>query len=236
MNITYCQNYDQMSLMASTMVIDEVSRKSNSLICTATGNSPTGLYKLLSKQAIKNKNLFSKVRVIKLDEWGGVPIDDGITCESYLKENVLVPLEIEPNRYFSFNSNPTNPSEECGRMQAALEQNGPIDICILGLGINGHIGFNEPASFLKLNCHQADLSKQSLLHNMIQAAIEKPRYGLTLGLKNILDSKKVIMLITGKGKQQVTKEFLAQKITPQLPASFLWLHDHVECLIDETIS
>lgn len=234
MNITYCKDYDQLSLLGSQMVRDEIFKKSDLLLCAATGNSPTGLYKHLSQQFLKVKNSSKKLRVIKLDEWGGIKLDSKISCETYLKENLLNPLAISSDRYLSFNSNPESPSKECERIQAKLEQIGPVDICILGLGTNGHIGLNEPSSFLAWNCHVAELSVQSMRHPMIQSASEKPTYGLTLGMKNILDSKKIILLVTGRNKQKVIDEFLTQKITTQLPASFLWLHQQVECIMDQS--
>lgn len=235
MHITHCKSYVQLSNLAATMVLDELSKKQDLLICTATGHSPTGLYQQLGAQALKNGALFKSIRIIKLDEWGGIPMDDDITCESYLKKNLLTPLKVDTDRYISFNTNAENISIECERIQKTLKEKGPIDICILGLGANGHIGFNEPASFLQPDCHQAVLSPQSLSHQMIESAQNKPTYGLTLGIKNILDSKKIILLITGANKHQVTKQLLSKKVTTQLPASLLWLHPYVECLIDETI-
>lgn len=232
MNITYCNDYDHLSELASSIVIEEVSRKKDLLLCAATGNSPTGLYKQLSKLA-KDSDFFNQLRIIKLDEWGGIPMDDPITCEQYIQKNIISPLKISTERYFSFNSAPKNIIDECSRMQNVIEHQGSIDICILGLGTNGHIGLNEPAHYLTPHFHKAQLSEQTLQHQMIQSGKGTPTYGITLGIKDILSSKRIILLITGKGKKKATEMLLTQRITTQLPASFLWLHQSVECFIQK---
>lgn len=234
MNITYCQDYDHLSQLAGAFVIDEISINKGLLLCAATGHSPTGLYQQLSSRAQKDKNLFSQLRIIKLDEWGGIPMNHPITCEAYIQKNINAPLQVSDDRYFTFSSNPESPVDECTRMQGIIKNNGPIDICVLGLGINGHIGLNEPAPFLTPYFHKAQLSEPTLQHQMIQSVDDKPTYGLTLGMQDILNARKIILLITGNGKQEVTEQLLSQRITTQLPASFIWLHQHVECLINNS--
>ena len=125
-----------------------------------------------------------------------------------------------------------NPEAECERIQQILDQKGPIDICILGIGMNGHIALNEPAPSLHTNCHVAHLSQKSLQHPMIAGDTEKPGYGLTLGMANIFQSRLIILLINGIKKREITQAFLEQKISTELPASLLWLHPNVICLID----
>lgn len=124
------------------------------------------------------------------------------------------------------------PEAECERIQQILDQKGPIDICILGIGMNGHIALNEPAPSLHTNCHVAHLSQKSLQHPMIAGDTEKPGYGLTLGMANIFQSRLIILLINGIKKREITQAFLEQKISTELPASLLWLHPNVICLID----
>lgn len=153
----------------------------------------------------------------------------------FLQENLLQPLQITPDRYFAFESNPDIPQQECNRMQEVINKQGPIDICVLGLGRNGHIGFNEPADSLHPYCHVATLSPESMQHAMATAMHTKPTYGMTLGMRDILNAKKIILLITGNHKRQVLEQLLKQEISTQLPASFLWLHADVECLIDAEV-
>ena len=235
MHTTYCDDYREMSHLAATMVLKEIQTDPGLLLCAATGSSPLGLYGELAEQAKLDQGPFRHLRIIKLDEWGGVPENHPVTCEYFLRNRLLGPLGIPPARYTSFASNPKNPDAECKRISSRLQEEGPIDICILGLGGNGHLALNEPAAALQPSCHVAVLTEESLRHSMIAALEKKPGYGLTLGMKDILRSRKIIMLVTGKEKRQVAEKFLEAKVSTTLPASFLWLHPDVECLVDQEI-
>jgi galactosamine-6-phosphate isomerase len=233
MNIIRLDSYDQLSREAASLIIKELERKNNALLCAATGDSPTGTY-LILKQAFNSRPLlFADLRVIKLDEWGGVPMNSPCTCESYLQYHLTGPLQIKGDRYISFQSNPQNPVVECARIQQELKQAGPIDICILGLGMNGHLALNEPGEFLEAGVHVAELSESSLKHPMINDMETKPSYGLTLGIADILHSAFILLIISGAKKKEITSKFLGRKISTALPASFLWLHANVVCLIDQ---
>lgn len=232
MKILNCSNYEEMSYLAFDSVLKDLKIKQNQLLCLATGNSPTGMYKRLANDYHEHPEYFKKLNVIKLDEWGGLREDHPDSCEAYLRNHILSPLQISDNRYISFKSDAVIPEKECERIQNELYSKGPIDICILGLGKNGHIGFNEPSENLEMGCHVGQLSKTSMQHQMASNMKNKPRYGLTLGMADILKSKKIILLITGSGKEVIINQFLTKKITTQIPASFLWLHPNVECYID----
>jgi len=232
MKIDIFNTYDELSQKAKELIVQEIEQDKNLLLCTATGGSPTRTYELLGKAYHEQPGLFSGLRIIKLDEWGGIPLDQPGTCESYLEKHVLQPLQIPEGRYTGFNSNPENPNKECERVQDKLRKEGRIGLCILGIGENGHIAFNEPAEFLEPFCHKAELSEMSLQHKMASGMQIKPTYGLTLGMADILHSKMIIILIHGTQKKEIVKKFLAKEISSSLPASFLWLHPNVICLID----
>jgi putative deaminase/isomerase len=221
-----------MSQLSCDSIIATLKKKPKPLICVATGNSPTGLYEELANYYVKEPNTFKELRIVKLDEWGGIDRDDTNSCERYIRNNILAPLHISDEHFISFESNPDAPIAECRKIQQELDDNGPVDICILGLGKNGHIGFNEPAKELIASCHVAKLSKNSLQHEMTTTMKNKPIYGLTLGMADILKSKKIILLITGSDKENIVEQLLTKKITSYLPASFLWLHPNVECYLD----
>ncbi|NND16658.1 MAG: galactosamine-6-phosphate isomerase [Eudoraea sp.] len=233
MKIIDCSDYDEMSHLASNSVLAELKNNTDQLFCTATGSSPIGLYKNLALAYQDNAQYFQAVRILMLDEWHGLPAGDPASCDSYIKEHVLGPLSIPSERYFSFRNNAPEPEKECERMEAIISQQGPIDICILGIGMNGHLGFNEPSTELTPGCHVATLSADSKEHAMISGSASKPEFGLTLGIKAILDSKKIILLLTGPSKKEVIKDLLAKKISTQLPASLLWHHSNVECYVDQ---
>ncbi len=234
MKIDICDTYEELSLKAKDIIVQEIQRNKELLLCVATGGSPTGTYDLLAAEYQKSPGLFSQVRILKLDEWGGIPMEYPGTCESYLQERLIRPLNVSGERYVGFISNPENPSGECRRIQENLDQNGPIGLCILGLGMNGHLALNEPGSFLHPYCHVAGLSDTTLQHPMATEMPVKPTYGLTLGMADILNSEKIIMLINGSQKKAVVNRFLSQEISNSVPASFLWLHPNVVCLIEKS--
>lgn len=233
MEIIVSESYDELSQRASAIIAEEISKKKNTLLCAATGGSPTKTYEFLTNAYNHQAELFSQLQVIKLDEWGGIPMDDPNTCESYLQQHLIKPLQIPDSRYISFLSTPQDPNLECERIQHELSIHGTIDLCILGLGMNGHLALNEPAASLKATCHVAELSDKTLQHPMAVGMQSKPTYGLTLGMAEILQSKKIMLLVHGVHKHAITKEFLSGKITTSIPASFLWLHPNVICLVDK---
>ena len=223
MRIEICQSYEALSLKAKEIVTSELGQHKALTLCAATGGSPTRMYELLVEEASRQPELFSQFTVLKLDEWGGIPMDHPGTCESYLRNYFVGPLQIPEDRYIAFQSDPENPEAECERIQQILDQKGPIDICILGIGMNGHIALNEPAPSLHTNCHVAHLSQKSLQHPMIAGDTEKPGYGLTLGMANIFQSRLIILLINGIKKREITQAFLEQKISTEL--SFYNYHE-----------
>lgn len=232
MKIQYCAHYGEMSRLCGDAIVSGLRENPGQLMCTATGNSPAGVYQHLADAYLIGPQIFENLRILKLDEWGGISSADPNSCETFIQEKILRPLQISSDRYISFQSDPTSPEKECERIQREIGRNGPIETCILGLGKNGHIGFNEPAKALTPFCHVAELSEKSLQHPMATTMKHKPAYGLTLGMANILRSKKILLLLTGPDKQNIISQFLVKKITTQLPASFLWLHPNVECYVD----
>ena len=220
--------------MAFDSLLTNLKTNPRPLICTATGYSPTGLYEKLADSYQSDPKIFKDMIIIKLDEWGGTNGDYPNTCEYYLQKKLLEPLRISKNNYISFDSSPTDAKKECDRMENEIQEHGPIDICILGLGKNGHLGFNEPSKTLFPDCHIANLSESSLKNPMASKMKTRPTYGLTLGMANILKSKKIILLVTGPNKKKAIKKLLTREITTFLPASFLWLHPNVECFLDKS--
>ncbi|WP_373553180.1 galactosamine-6-phosphate isomerase [Haliscomenobacter sp.] len=229
MHIQHFDSETALAAAASQIILQAIQKKPDLLLCAATGNTPTATYQNLVAQ----RTLFpsNKLRIFKLDEWGGAPMDHPGTCEAYLQEHLLQPLNILADRYFSFQSNPADPQQECTRIQKLLQKEGPIDLCVLGLGMNGHLAFNEPGAFLQPHCHIAQLTEDSLGHSMAKDMQGVKLYGLTLGMSDILAAKEVLLLISGQTKVEITQRLMEAKISTQLPASFLWLHSNVQVLI-----
>ena len=230
MNINYFSTSQTMSRKAADIVLAEVNRNPELLLCAATGNSPTMLYHLLAEENRKQEGLFKSTKVIPLDEWIGLSTSEG-SCHEYIDEHILKPLQISEDRYLGFNRDAEDFEDECERIQELLILKGPIDVCILGLGKNGHLGFNEPANTLQLHCHIANLATQSQEHSMIGNSVSKPTQGLTLGMQDILSAKKIILLVSGKEKEAAVTQLISGNISNDCPATLLWKHDNVDCLI-----
>ncbi len=164
MELRLFESPEQLGEFAASIIIHNISTTDGLLLCTATGNSTTLLYQKL----VEDKRQFESdtLRILKLDEWGGIPMTDPMTCETYLQEKLIKPLGIEEENFISFKSDSEVPAEECSRIQQYLEEQGPIDICIVGIGMNGHVALNEPADVLQPHCHVQELSDQSLKHPM----------------------------------------------------------------------
>ena len=226
------KDMEEMGEYAASIIIAEATRNPELLLCAATGSSPLPLYERLAREAQKDARLFREMRVIPLDEWVGLSAEEG-SCHAHLKKHVLAPLQITKDRYYSFDPAAKNLEEECGRIQNILESQGPIDICVLGLGRNGHLGFNEPADVLHPHCHIMDLASQTQQHIMVANSLSKPTKGLTLGMQDILASKRIVLLVSGKGKEEAILKLRSAEISSQCPASFLWLHNNVDCLLVE---
>jgi galactosamine-6-phosphate isomerase len=228
MEIEVSSTFEELSEKAAALVEAAVRAKPDLLLCAATGGSPTGLYKRMAAAA----SAYQQLRVIKLDEWCGLTMGHPATCESYLRQYLLDPLNVADDRYASFNSQAEDAESECKRMSDWLADNGPIDVSILGLGMNGHLGLNEPSESLQPLAHVARLSEQSSQHEMLKETAGDVSFGLTLGMADLLNSKTIILLVNGPHKRDIFSCLLKEEISTSLPASFLWLHQDVHCFCD----
>jgi galactosamine-6-phosphate isomerase len=225
-------DHEAVSRHAEGWLVERLRERPDALLCLATGRSPMRTYELLAMRDEKEPRLFDRMRVLKLDEWGGLPMNNPATCEQHLRRSLIAPLRLE-ERYIGFESQPADPQAECTRIETWLWQNGPIDVCVLGLGLNGHLGFNEPAERLRPHAHVAELSETSLSHAMISTSGDGPRYGLTLGMADIFQSRRILLLVTGAAKREPLRQLLSGEITTAFPASLLTLHSDMLLLCDE---
>lgn len=224
---------ETMSAAAAARLAKELRAKPNALVCLATGASPRRTYELLVARARNEPEHFARVRWMKLDEWGGLAMDDPASCERFLRDAILDPLGVPPERYVGWESRPADAQAECRAMEAWLAKNGPIDLLILGLGENGHLGFNEPATALQQGPHVADLTRESLAHAMLGKSRGKVGYGLTLGMGDILGARQILLLVTGTRKSQQLHRLVTGEISPRFPASLLRQHHSVAIYCDD---
>jgi galactosamine-6-phosphate isomerase len=225
-------DYEEMSRRAARYLSTRVREKPDLLLCTATGGTPTRAYELFARSFDGHRAEVSRLRVIKLDEWGGLPADDEGTCEAYLQRHLLGPLGVTDDRYTGFRPGAADPAAECDAVATALDEKGPVDVCVLGLGVNGHLGFNEPGPALQAHPHVAKLSEASLDHPMVRHARGTDLYGLTLGMGDILHSRSILLLVNGAHKREALRRLITGPVATEFPASMLWLHPDVTCLCD----
>ncbi len=227
LSVNQFDDYEKMSKQAAEDILALVAGHPKAVICLATGSTPTHTYELLAKGAKGEEKRFANVHIVKLDEWGGLPIDHPSTCEFYLRKYVLTPLGISQERFLSLRPDAGEPKAECARVQAELDRLGGIDLCVLGLGVNGHLGFNEPAESIQPYVHVAALAPKTQKHPMLEGSEIVPSYGMTLGMANILSAKQIMLLVNGQHKVSQLQRLLSQKVETSFPASFLWLHNNV---------
>lgn len=227
LNIKVFNTYFETCKHAFAQVILSLSKKSQSVICVATGESPIGLYQLFPQQS----ELFQNVEIFKLDEWGGIKPNDPSTCETYIKENIIQPLGLSGKQLLGFSSNAEDPDSECNRVRELIKQVNGIDVCILGMGADGHIGLNFPADKLTPDIHT--VPSHYLTHSMLDKAKEKPTHGYTLGMKEVINSREIILIVKGKSKREALKRLLTREVTTHFPASLLLLSDNLTVYCDK---
>ena len=229
MHFTIAPDREALDREAAALVREAADARPDLLICLASGDTPTGTYELLGD----TPDRLASARFIQLDEWAGLGAGDPASCAAYLERTVRSPLAVRPERWIGIRGDAPDAAAECGRVGAALEAAGPIDLCILGLGRNGHLGLNEPAESFDPFCHVATLAEQSRGHPMLAGTGDSVRKGLTLGLGEILRARRILLLVSGAAKREPLARLAARRVTPALPASFLWLHGDAVCLCDE---
>src|SRR2546422_1062738 len=192
---------ESISRLAARRILKALAAKPDLLLCAAAGSTPLRTYQLLAEHRTRKPDAFRSLRVVKLDEWGGIAMDDPGSCEQQLQANLIRPLGLSEDRYFGFKSNAADPVAECERIRSRLSSEGPIDVCVLGLGVNGHVAMNEPAASLQSAAHVARLTEATLAHSMLANSRSKPSFGLTLGMTEILASREVLLLVGGANKR-----------------------------------
>lgn len=230
MNLEHYPNHAAMSEAAAEQIAAAVARQPDLLLCAATGSTPTRTWACLAARA--DRPAFDRVQLVQLDEWGGLGPADAGSCGAYLRQHLQEPLGLDPALGVGFRGDAPNPEAECQRVAGWLQTHGPIDLAVLGLGLNGHLAMNEPAEFLQPHPHVATLTEETRRHPMLSPGVEPPRYGLTLGMADLLHARRILLLVNGAHKQAILHRLLERRITTGLPASLLWLHPAVTLLCD----
>jgi galactosamine-6-phosphate isomerase len=232
LSISISDNHEVLSRRAAERILAALGCKPDLLLCAAGGSTPARAYQLLAEHHAPKPSAFAALRLVQLDEWGGLSRDDPGSCETQLRAALITPLGLASDRCFGFRSDAADPHAECERVRARLAAEGPIDLCVLGLGLNGHVGMNEPEASLPPFAHVARLTEVSLRHPMLVQSRTRPTHGLTLGLAEILASHEILLLVSGTNKRAPLQRLLKREVTTEFPASLLWLHPNWTLLCD----
>ena len=233
MELKVYEDHEAQSAAAAAMIIECIKKKPDALISLATGDSPKLTYKLLTERADKEKVDFSNCRFVALDEWVGIPPDNPGSCHHFLHTYLFQPLGIAPAQVHLFDGMTANEEADCERMNAVISDNGPVDLMLVGVGMNGHVGFNEPGSALNAMAHVSVLDEitksVSKKYFLDEPFISK---GMTLGLKQVMEANTLLMLANGKKKAPVIKKLLGEEISTSFPASVMRLRANSILMID----
>ena len=215
MRIYKATDYNDMSRKAANIISAQIIMKPDCVLGLATGSSPVGTYKQLIEWYNKNDLDFSEVTSINLDEYKGLSPEDPQSYRYFMNTHLFDHINIDKNRTFVPDGLATDPEKACAEYNANIIKQGGIDLQLLGIGRNGHIGFNEPGN-KRFFASEADV----------------PRQAYSLGIKNIMQARKILVIVSGKDKADALYNAVHGEITPAVPASILQLHNDVTIVAD----
>jgi galactosamine-6-phosphate isomerase len=234
MEIKIYNNYETLATVTANAMITLIQQKPNAVICLASGHTP-----LLPCQAfvkkVKEQNIdISKVTFLGLDEWVGVPPDNEGSCHYFLYNTVFKPLNLKPNQVHVFNAMANDLAAECKKMDNIISTKGGIDLMIVGIGMNGHIGFNEPGVSFTNYSHVIELDETTIQvgQKYFPSAITLSK-GITIGLQHLMDAKQVILIANGEKKAAIIKQTVEEKVSNQIPATIMQTHTNGIIMFDE---
>lgn len=233
MKIINTKNYNEMSKKAAEIIIEEISKKPNLVLGLATGFTSLRLYQELVKVYEKRKINFSKIRSFNLDEYYPIKKKDKNSFYYFMHKNLFSKINIKKENVNILDGEAKNPENECENYENKIRKN-KIDIQILGVGVNGHIGFNEPGSGINSRTRLVKLASQTLKDNSRFFRGRKiPRYALSMGISSIMVAKRIILLASGKNKARAMNQLIERKVSKKWPVSFLRKHKNLVIVLDK---
>ena len=236
MRFLICENYEEMSREAAKLIAAQIKEKKNSVLGLATGSTPVGMYRILAEMNKKKEISFKNVTSFNLDEYYPLDADNPQSYHYFMKENLFSKIDINPENTYILDGTSENTEEECKNYEQLIADKGGIDMQVLGIGQNGHIGFNEPDATLNSETHLTSLTENTIEANSrFFDDIEKvPKKALTMGMGTILKARKIILLANGEAKHNIVSELLNGEISTDVPASMLKLHSDVILICDKS--
>lgn len=234
MKIIITKNYEEMSERAAEIMLEVVKQNPKAVLGLATGTTPLGMYKRMISDHRENGTDYSQIRTVNLDEYKGLPQTHEQSYAYFMKKNLFDGLGITPEQTNIENGKAKDDKTECLRYDALLEEL-PRDIQLLGLGSNGHIAFNEPGTPFGSGTHVVTLAESTVKDNarLFEDISEVPRKAYTMGIKQIMQAKKVLILASGSNKADAVYKMVKGEVTEQVPASVLQLHPDCILIADE---
>lgn len=228
------ETYEELSTKAAELIASVVKSKPESVLGLATGSSPLGTYDGLIKAYNNGEVDFSKVTTINLDEYIGLTPDNDQSYRYFMNKNLFEHINIDMAKTAVPDGMCKDPEAECDRYDRLIDEVGGIDIQLLGIGRNGHIGFNEPDEALTVTTHVTDLTESTIEANsrFFESADEVPKKAITMGIASILKSRKIVMLVSGREKHEALSALLDDSITCSNPATMLKAHPDVVIICD----
>ena len=228
------KDFETLSEKATHAITEIMAKQQNPLICVASGDSPSGIYKNIVAQVQKNELTIDHWRFLGLDEWVGLNGDEEGSCRWHLNRELFTPLQIKKDAICFFNGASDNLNQECFDTESYIQKQGGIEIAILGLGMNGHIGMNEPNTPINSRSHIIELDPITI--SVGQKYFNKPQpltKGITLGIATLLEAKHILLVVNGAKKADIVKQVIEGPISESIPASLLRNHPNCSIYLDE---
>ena len=235
MKIIRAKDYKDMSRKAANIISAQIIMKENCVLGLATGSTPIGAYEQLVEWYRKGDLDFSEVTTINLDEYKGISRENEQSYYYFMNEKLFDKVNINKDNTYLPDGMEPDSETACSKYNEIIHAIGGVDLQLLGLGHNGHIGFNEPGIAFEKETHCVNLTGQTIKANMRFFAEEKdvPRQAYTMGIKTIMSAHKILVVVSGEDKAQILKDAFFGPITPAVPASVLQLHNDVTVVADE---
>ena len=235
MKIIKAKDYQDRSRKAANIISAQVILKPDCVLGLATGSTPIGMYEKLVERYNKGDLDFGDVTTVNLDEYKGLPKEDEQSYYYFMHSHLFDYVNINPDRTFLPDGMNEDPDAECERYEEVIRSVGGVDLQLLGMGHNGHIGFNEPGEEFAKGTHCVDLQPRTIEANkrFFASAEDVPRQAYSMGIQTIMKAKKILVIVSGEDKAEALKNSLFGPVTPHVPGSILQMHPDVTIVADE---
>lgn len=234
-NFITVETYEELSRKAANLIFSQVIMKPNCVLGLATGSSPVGTYQKLAEYCSRGDISFSNVTSVNLDEYAGLSGDNDQSYRYFMNENLFSKIDIDINKTFVPNGKAEDLAKEGERYDKLIESLGGIDLQLLGIGLDGHIGFNEPDDVFTKETHEVELDQSTITANarFFENEADVPRKAITMGMGAIMNAKRVLLIANGENKKEIVEKAFFGPITPMVPASILQLHPNVTVIFSK---